>query len=60
MILKDNLDEEFKKGDLLIVTKDNGSEVVAGDKIFFYNSGQNYLVNYSTVVNVSDVNGDYI
>jgi hypothetical protein len=60
LILKENLDEDYQKGDLLVVTKGNGSEVGAGDKIFFYNSGQNYMVNYSTVVNAYDVNGDYV
>ena len=60
LILKNDLGEEYKKGDLLIVTKGDGSEVVEGDKIFFYNSGQNYLVNYSTVVNVSQINGEHV
>ena len=59
LLLKENLNDEYKKGDLLVVTKGDGSEVVEGDSIFFYNANQNYLVNYATVVGVTGTNGDY-
>lgn len=60
LILKENLDDDYKKGDLLVVTKDDGSEVVEGDKIFFYNASDHYLVNYATVVTVGENNNDYV
>ena len=52
LLLTDNIDKEYKKNDLLIVTKGDGSEVKAGDSIFFYNPGDNYTINYAEVTEV--------
>ncbi len=53
LLLTENLDEKYKKNDLVIVTKGDGSEVKEGDYIFFYNPGQNYTVNYAEVTSIT-------
>ncbi len=40
---------EYKKGDLVIVTKESGDEVSKGDNIFFYDIATDYTVNYAEV-----------
>ena len=60
LILKSNLDTNYVKGDLLVVTKDNGDDVTEGDKIFFYNAAENYLINYATVVEVDENNNNHV
>ena len=49
VIMTDNLSDKYKKGDLLVVTKNKGEDVVAGDYIFFYDPSSNYTVNYAEV-----------
>ena len=41
---------DYKKGDLVIVTRGEGSEVEKGDKIFFYDPATDYTVNYAEVL----------
>ncbi len=53
LLLTEDLDEKYKKNDLVIVTKGDGSEVKEGDSIFFYNPGQNYTVNYAEVTSIT-------
>ncbi len=53
LLLTEDLDDKYKKNDLVIVTKGDGSEVKEGDSIFFYNPGQNYTVNYAEVTSIS-------
>ena len=60
LILKENIDEDYKKGDLLVITKDNGSDVTVGDRIFFYNASEHYLVNYAKVVEVKENKDDFV
>ena len=45
LLIKDDLGDNYKKNDLLVVTKDDGSSVREGDSIFFYNASVNYTVN---------------
>jgi len=44
---------------LLVVTKSNGEDVTVGDYIFFYNPGENYVINYAEVSNTMQTNGYY-
>ena len=53
LLLTEDLYDKYKKNDLVIVTKGDGSEVKEGDSIFFYNPGQNYTVNYAEVTSIS-------
>ncbi len=52
LLLNEDLETKYKKNDLLIVTKKDGSEVSAGDSIFFYNPGENFTINYAEVTDV--------
>ena len=53
LLLTEDLDEKYKKNDLVIVTKGDGSEVKEGDSIFFYNTGENFTVNYAEVTSIT-------
>ena len=57
IIVKDEeLEPDFKKGDLVIVKRNADSEIEAGDKIFFYNGYQNQVtVNLGDVVSNNKV-----
>ena len=59
IIVNENFSKDYKKGDLLVVNKDNGEKVAVGDYIFFYNPSENYVINYAEVSNVLDTNGYY-
>ena len=59
IIVDDDFSKDYKKGDLLVVTKDDGSKVRTGDYIFFYNPGDNYVINYAEVSNVMRTNEYY-
>jgi len=54
LLLTEKLDDKYEKNDLLIVTKGKGSDVSAGDSIFFYNPGENFTINYAEVTDVVD------
>ena len=52
----DELKPDFKKGDLVIVKRNDDSEIEKGDKIFFYNGYQNQIsVNLGDVVSNNKV-----
>ena len=53
LLLNEDLDKKYKKNDLIIVTKKDGSEVSVGDSIFFYNPGENFTVNYAEVTDIT-------
>ncbi len=38
LVTNDDLNPDFKKGDLVIVNAAKKKEIIAGDKVFFYNS----------------------
>ena len=60
LLIKDDLGDNYKKNDLLVVTKDDGSSVREGDSIFFYNASLNYTVNYAVVRSTEEhANGTY-
>lgn len=61
IIVDEDLSDDYKKGDLLIVSKgkDKGAEVSIGDYVFFYNPSENYVVNYAEVSDIVDTNGYY-
>lgn len=60
LLLKDGLGDNYKKNDLLVVTKDDGSSVKEGNSIFFYNASLNYTVNYAVVRDTEKhANGTY-
>ena len=57
IIVKDDaLEPDFKKGDLVIVQRNEDAEIEAGDKIFFYNGKEHQVsVNLGDVVNNTKV-----
>lgn len=57
IIVKDDaLEPDFKKGDLVVVKRNEDSEIEAGDKIFFYNGREHEVsVNLGDVVNNTKV-----
>ena len=59
LILDEDLSKDYKKGDLLVVTKSDGSDVEVGDSIFFYNNGDENVVNFAEVSNIMQTNGYY-
>ncbi len=59
IIVDEDLSKDYKKGDLLVVTKNKGEEVDDGDYIFFYNPSDNFVVNYAEVTNVMNANNEY-
>lgn len=59
IIVDDDINANYKKGDLLIVKRGTGEEVSVGDFIFFYNPTDNYVINYAEVTNIIDSNGYY-
>lgn len=59
IIVEDEFSKEYKKGDLIVVTKNKGEDVKKGDYIFFYNPGEDYVVNYAEVSNVMRTNEYY-
>ena len=52
LLLDEDLDKNYKKNDLVVVTKGDGSEVSIGNSIFFYNPGENFTVNYAEVTDI--------
>lgn len=54
LLLDEDVTEAYTKGDLVVVTKNDGSDVLEGDGIFFYNPGENYTVNYATVTSIEE------
>lgn len=56
LLLDEDVTETYTKGDLVVVTKDDGSDVIEGDGIFFYNPGENYTVNYAIVTGIEEHN----
>lgn len=59
IIVDQDLSKDYKKGDLLVVTKNDAKDVDKGDSIFFYNPGEDFVVNYAEVTNVLEANGYY-
>ena len=70
ILVRDNeLEPNFQKGDLVIVTKNSNQDINIGDKIFFYNDNEKQVtVNIGNVVNKENItqkettfimNGDY-
>jgi len=59
IIVDEDFSKDYKKGDLLVVTKTDGSDVENGDYIFFYNPSNNYIINYAEVSNIVQTNGYY-
>lgn len=61
VIVDDDLNSEYKKGDLLVISKGNkeGSDVSEGDYVFFYNPTESYTINYAEVKEIYDTNGYY-
>ena len=61
VIVNDEFSSEYEKGDLLFIKKDKteAAKIVAGDYIFFYNPGENNVINYAEVNNVIESNGNY-
>ncbi len=60
LLLTEDIEDVYKKNDLLIVTKDDGTKVSSGDSIFFYNPGENFTINYAQVTEVvPHSNGNY-
>ena len=57
IIVKDDaLEPDFKKGDLVVVERNEDAEIEAGDKIFFYNGKEHQVsVNLGDVVNNTKV-----
>lgn len=57
LIVNDNtLNPDYKKGDLLVITKNDNKDIKVNDKIFFYNHYQSeVVVNISTVDNVQKI-----
>mgnify|MGYP004661208099 CR=1 FL=1 len=70
LVRDDELKPDFKKGDLVIVNRNNNKDINVGDKIFFYDIYKGKVsVNLATIVNKKDVNrkeadytvdGDYV
>lgn len=58
LIVRDNnLEPNYKKGDLVIVKKNANADIVADDEIFFYNAYENEVsVNYGKVLSSQNVN----
>lgn len=59
IIVDEDLSKDYKKGDLLVVSKNKGEEVDNGDYIFFYNPSDNFVVNYAEVTNIMNANNEY-
>lgn len=58
IIVDEELSTDYKKGDLVVVKRDDGSLVNEGDSIFFYDPSLNDAVNYAEV-NGIEYNGNY-
>ena len=58
IIVDEDLSVDYKKGDLALIKRDDGSLVNEGDSIFFYDPSLNDAVNYAEV-NKIDYNGKY-
>ena len=57
IIRDDELNPDFKKGDLVVVTKNSNNNIKIGDKVFFYNAYMNQVdVNLGKVVDKEKVN----
>ncbi|MDO4377014.1 MAG: hypothetical protein Q4C38_02615 [bacterium] len=52
IIVRDNdLEPDYRKGDLVVVTKNPNRDIVAGDKIFFYDgTSEKVTVNLGSVI----------
>lgn len=61
VIADDDLSADYKKGDLLVISKgkEKGAEVTEGDYVFFYNPSESYVINYAEVKEVHDTDGYY-
>lgn len=59
IIVDEDINDNYQKGDLLVVSKGSGKEVVVGDYIFFYKPTDNFVINYAEVSNIIDSNGYY-
>lgn len=59
IVRDDDLKPDFKKGDLVIVNKDDNNDIKVGDKIFFYDNYKDIVsVNLATVLEKEVVNKD--
>lgn len=57
IIVRDNeLEPDYQEGDLVVVTKNKNKDIVAGDKIFFYEStSETVTVNLGNVISKENV-----
>lgn len=56
VIMTEDLSDTFQKGDLVVVHKDDGSQVMKDDFIFFYNPSDDGVVNFAEVSEVIESN----
>lgn len=57
IVENDELKPDFNDGDLVIVEKNNNSDIKVGDKIFFYDTYKDQIsVNLGTVINKEIIN----
>jgi len=59
VIMTEDLSDTYQKGDLVVVSKDDGSMVVEDDFIFFYNPSDEGVVNFAEVNEVIESNNYY-
>ena len=60
IVRDDDLEPNYQKGDLVIVKKNPNREIVAGDKIFFYDDKEEQMtVNVTKTETTFTMNGDY-
>lgn len=59
VIVDEDFSKNYKKGDLLVVTKGSGDKVSVGDFIFFYNPAEETTINYAEVSDVTNTDGHY-
>lgn len=57
IVRDEELEPNYQKGDLVIVTKNANRDITIGDKIFFYDDTQDQItVNIGNVVNKENIN----
>lgn len=61
IVRDDELKPDFDKGDLVVVKKNNSSDIKIGDKIFFYDTYKNQIsVNLGNVIEKEVVNDEEV
>lgn len=54
VILKEDISSTYKKNDVVVAKKVDGSKVSEGDYIFYYNPSKNNQIEYKEVEDISD------